>query len=97
MSGIFIYHLVYQNLEMIGASIALTSAFALVVYIYRKRVQKKSEKGRLQRPKWKKDVVYLVQFPVSPHVRSISPFRYDMHHRDGLEIKSLRKISNQTK
>ena len=60
---------------MFGTAIAITSAFALAVYIYRKRVQKEKDKLRLQRPNWKKDVVYLVQFPVSPHIRSISPFR----------------------
>jgi len=38
-------------------------------------VQKEKDKNRLQRPNWKKDKVYLVQFPVSPHIRSISPFR----------------------
>ena len=57
------------------STVALTSALALAVYIYRKRVKKQNEKDRLQRPNWQKDVVYLVQFPVSPHVRSISPFR----------------------
>lgn len=59
---------------MLGTTIALTSAFALAVYLYRKRVRKQNEKLLLHRPNWKKDVVYLVQFPVSPHVRSISPF-----------------------
>jgi len=59
---------------MLGATIAIASALALAVYIYRKRVQKEKDKNRLQRPNWKKDKVYLVQFPVSPHVRSISPF-----------------------
>ena len=59
---------------MFGLAIVLTSAFALAVYVYRKRVQKEKDKNRLQRPNWKKDKVYLVQFPVSPHIRSISPF-----------------------
>merc|ERR1711973_446980 len=29
---------------------------------------------KLHRPDWKKDVVYLVQFPLTKDVRSVSPF-----------------------
>jgi len=61
-------------LKMLGTTIALTSTIALAVYLYRKRARKQNEPIKLHRPNWKKDVVYLVQFPVSPHVRSISPF-----------------------
>ena len=60
---------------MYGTVIIISSALALAVYVYRKRVQKEKDRNRLQRPNWKKDKVYLVQFPVSPHIRSISPFR----------------------
>jgi len=59
---------------MYGTVIIISSALALAVYVYRKRVQKEEDRNRLQRPNWKKDKVYLVQFPVSPHIRSISPF-----------------------
>ena len=70
-----IYFFDWKLLKMLGTTIALTSAIALAAYLYRRRVRKQNEKLRLHRPNWKKDVVYLVQFPVSPHVRSISPFR----------------------
>jgi len=30
--------------------------------------------AKLHRPSWQKDLVYLVQYPISPHIRSISPF-----------------------
>lgn len=46
-----------------------------VIYKFWKSGRKEDVKEPpLQRPDWKKDVVYLVQFPVSPKVRSISPF-----------------------
>ena len=60
---------------MFYAALFLIAAITLVILIRRRRAQKEKDKNRLQRPRWKKDVVYLVQFPISPHVRSISPFR----------------------
>ena len=44
----------------------------------RRRPREAEEPGRqqrpLHRPQWEADTVYLVQWPVSPSVRSISPF-----------------------
>ena len=34
----------------------------------------KEKKIVLQKPDYKKDIVYLVQFPISPTIRTISPF-----------------------
>jgi glutathione S-transferase len=45
----------------------------IVAYIFRAKSRQRNAKGLLQ-PNYKRDVVYLVQFPVSPHIRSISPF-----------------------
>ena len=43
-----------------------------IVYFFLKL--KKEKPLVLQKPYFKKDVVYLVQLPISPHVRTISPF-----------------------
>ena len=39
-----------------------------------KEVLKMDHTVRLRKPDYKKDMIYLVQFPVSPTIRSISPF-----------------------
>ena len=41
--------------------------------IYKVKFAKKKDPG-LQKPDWKKDVVYLCQFYLVPSVRTISPF-----------------------
>ena len=41
--------------------------------IYKIKFAKKKDPG-LQKPDWKKDVVYLCQFYLVPSVRTISPF-----------------------
>ena len=47
----------------------------LVVFIcYKKLSKPKEDKIVLQKPDFKKDIVYLVQFPISPTIRTISPF-----------------------
>ena len=47
----------------------------LVVFIcYKKLSKPKEDKIVLQKPDFKKDIVYLVQFPISPTMRTISPF-----------------------
>ena len=46
----------------------------LVVFICYKLSKPKDEKIVLQKPDFKKDIVYLVQFPISPTIRTISPF-----------------------
>lgn len=53
-------------------TVAFMSIGALIWLL--KRRGRNSAKGMLHRPNWVRDRVYLVQFPVSPHVRSISPF-----------------------
>ena len=35
---------------------------------------KRSDPNALRKPDYKKDVTYIVQFPVSPSIRTISPF-----------------------
>lgn len=44
----------------------------LIGLYFMKIVDKKSP--RLQKEDYEKDIIYLVQFPVSPFIRSISPF-----------------------
>ena len=39
-----------------------------------KEVLKLDKSVTLRKPDFKEDIVYLVQFPVSPYIRSISPF-----------------------
>ena len=46
----------------------------LVVFICYKLSKPKEDKIVLQKPNYKKDIVYLVQFPISPTIRTISPF-----------------------
>jgi len=45
-----------------------------LVVIYFKFFKTKEKKTVLQKPDYKKDIVYLVQFPISPTIRTISPF-----------------------
>ena len=76
------------GLGLVAAFIALaahvilrTPELLLVAYSWLK-VEKMDERPReaksgqrpLHRPQWETDTVYLVQWPVSPNVRSISPF-----------------------
>lgn len=46
----------------------------LVKALTRPQVRHYGHRTALQRPNFEKDKVYLVQFPISPHIRSISPF-----------------------
>ena len=46
----------------------------VVVFICYKLSKPKEETIVLQKPDFKKDIVYLVQFPISPTIRTISPF-----------------------
>ncbi len=50
--------------------VGLLGAFIIV----RKRIRSRDDVPGLHRPNWDKDVVYIVQFPSAPHVRTISPF-----------------------
>ena len=52
---------------------ALVSCAIAGYFILSRRRRSKSQMD-LQKPNFKKDVVYIVQFPVSPSIRSISPF-----------------------
>ena len=45
-----------------------------LIVIYFKFFKTKEKKIVLQKPDFKKDIVYLVQFPISPTIRTISPF-----------------------
>ena len=57
----------------------LTVIFALgLAWYFGKRSGRKEAKKReckLHRPNYVKDKVYLCQFPISPGVKSISPYR----------------------
>ena len=44
-----------------------------LVFLYKRRLRSRNAQ-KLQKPNYKKDVVYLVQFPPSPLIRTISPF-----------------------
>ena len=64
----------------VTAAILRTPELLLVAYSWLK-VDKMDGSDRrpnlskpLHRPRWETDTVYLVQWPVSPYVRSISPF-----------------------
>jgi len=46
----------------------------LVVVVVGWMANRRKLRQPLLRPEWRKDVVYLVQFPPSPTVRSVSPF-----------------------
>ena len=86
MWGIFLANA--YGLGLAAALIAVTAhvilrtpELLLVAYSWLK-VEKMDERPRetksgqrsLHRPHWEPDTVYLVQWPVSPNVRSISPF-----------------------
>ena len=45
-----------------------------LIVIYFKFFKTKEKKIVLQKPDFEKDIVYLVQFPISPTIRTISPF-----------------------
>ena len=52
-------------------------ALGLAWFLGKRSGQKKAKKEdfKLHRPNFVKDKVYLCQFPISPEVKSISPFR----------------------
>ena len=76
--------LVASALVAVAAHLILrTPELLLVAYswlrVERMDGRREEEPGRrqqrpLHRPQWEADTVYLVQWPVSPSVRSISPF-----------------------
>ena len=87
MWGIFLANV--YGLGLVAAFIALaahvilrTPELLLVIYSWLKVEKMDGERPRkirtdkrpLHRPQWEPDTVYLVQWPVSPHIRSISPF-----------------------
>ena len=87
MWGIFLANA--YGLGLVAALIAVaahvilrTPELLLVIYSWLKVEKMDGERPRkirtdqrpLHRPQWEPDTVYLVQWPVSPHVRSISPF-----------------------
>jgi len=56
-----------------STALGLMITTLIILFLYR-RFTKKTGETRLHRPNWKKDVVYLVQFPRADQMRSISPF-----------------------
>jgi hypothetical protein len=61
------------KLAIIFSSLLLIPIILLVLLFILKSKLKKTIPG-LHRPQWERDVVYVVQFPCSPHIRCISPF-----------------------
>lgn len=65
-----------ENLTMYGSVFITVNIFFVTYIIYKRRKKARQPKKPfpLHKLNWEKDVIYLVQFPVSQKVRSISPF-----------------------
>ena len=63
----------HQSYDIKYCIVGFLSLTLIAGVVYKLKFAKKKDPG-LQKPDWKKDVVYLCQFPLVPSVRTISPF-----------------------